>query len=371
VTDEPRSVEIDENDMACIIYTSGTTGASRGAMFSHRKIIHNASLSGALNHRFNFCTRSLIMMPLFHSAPLHNHMLGTFFVGGTCVLLDHVDCRLFLETIQKEKTTHFFGPAMIYRTCVMEYDLSRYDLSSMELFVMGGSPCSPEDMAAIISKMKLEGRLMQVYGLTEGGPVGTALEPEDASRKMGALGINGSVSGELVIVDKDFNQIQEPDVVGEIVVHVESCMSEYYGDPEKTAQNLRNGWIMTGDLARYDEDGYVYFVDRIKDMIISGGQNIYSKEVEDVIMLHPAVQAVAVIGIPHAKWGESVKAIVSPLPGKEISPHEIKEFCTDKLAKFKHPRHVQIIETLPRNPAGKILKSELREQCSEAVDSAL
>ena len=368
---EGPPVNVTEDDPCSIIYTSGTTGSPRGALFNHRAVVYNASVIGAINHGFGFFTRNLIMMPLFHSAPLHNHFLGTSFVGGTVVILEAFDPKLFLETIQAEKTTHFFGPVVVYLTCLKTLDVKQYDLSSMKLFVMGGSPASSEDQARIIEEFGLRGRFQQVYGLTEAGPTGNALYSEDIDNKPRALGLNGALGAELVIVDKDFNKIEEPGVVGEIAVFCEAHMQGYYKDPEKTAGTLINGWIMTGDLAMYDEDEYVYFVDRSKDMIISGGQNVYSKEIEDVIMGHPAVMETAVIGAKHPEWGESVKAVVSLRPGATATPEEIKAFCSDKLAKFKRPRYVQIVEAIPHNPAGKIVKPEIRKLYGQPEDKTL
>jgi len=365
-------VDVDESDLCSFLYTSGTTGNPKGAVFDHRRVVYNANVVGALNHRFNSATRSLIMMPLFHSAPLHNHFLGTSYVGGTNIILESFAPQLFLETIQTEKITHFFGPVVVYLTCIKLLDVKQYDLSSMEMFVMGGSPASPDDQARIIEEFDLNGRFMQVYGLTEGGPGGICLYPDDLERKPKSIGFQGSIGGnEIAIVDNDLNKIEKPGMVGEIAVFTESSMLEYYKEPEKTAATLVNGWVLTGDLGMYDEDGYVYFVDRTKDMIISGGQNIYSKEVEDVILRHPKVMEVAVIGIPHPDWGESVKAVVSPRPGMSITPEDIMQFCEDKIAKFKRPRFVQIVDAIRHNPAGKILKSELKKLYGEAGSKGL
>lgn len=368
---ERPPVSVTEDDPCSIIYTSGTTGSPRGALFNHRAVVYNASIIGVVNHGFRHFSRSLIMMPLFHSAPLHNHFLGTSFVGGTNVILEAFDPKLFLETIQEEKTTHFFGPVVVYLTCLKTLDIKQYDLSSMKLFVMGGSPASSEDQARIIEEFGLTGRFQQVYGLTESGPAGNALFSEEIELKPRALGLNGCLGGELVIVDENLNRIEEPSVVGEIAVFCESHMEGYYNDPEKTANTMINGWILSGDLAMYDEDDYVYFVDRSKDMIISGGQNVYSKEIEDVIMGHPAVMEVAVIGVAHPEWGESVKAVVSLRPGVTATPEEIIAFCEDKMAKFKRPRYVQIIEAIPHNPAGKIVKPEIRKLYGEAKNQSL
>lgn len=355
-TAERPNVNIDENDLCCIIYTSGTTGTPRGAVFTHRKVVYNAGIIGALNHRFNLYTRSLIMMPMFHSAPLNNHVLGTIFVGGTLIIVPKCEAGLFLEMVQKEKVTHFFGPSLVYLSCIKSFDVEKYDISSVQLFIMGGSPASQGDMERIVEVFRLKDRFMQVYGLTEGGPSGCALVPEDIEGKSPSIGLGGCIGSELKIVDSEQNVITQPDVVGELAVYSECNMLEYHNDTVKTGETMVNGWILTGDLAMYDNDGYIYFVDRKKDIIICGGQNVYSKEVEDVIMEHPAVHEAVVMGVLHPEWGESVKAVVSLLPDTKATPGEIKSFCADKLAKFKRPRYVQIVSEIPHNPAGKILK---------------
>lgn len=370
-TVERPQIDINEEDICCIIYTSGTTGKPRGAVFNHRKIVYNASVIGALNHRYNFYTRSLIMMPMFHSAPLNNHVLGTIFVGGTSIILHKYDAELFLDTIQKEKITHFFGPAVAYLTCVKSYDVSKYDLTSVQMFIMGGSPASSQDLDKIIESFKLQGRFMQVYGLTEGGPSGCALFPEDIENKSSSIGLGGCLGSELTIVDSDRNVITEPQIVGELAVFSECNMLEYFNDKSKTNETLVNGWILTGDLAKYDNDGYIYFVDRLKDIIISGGQNVYSKEVEDVIMENHKIKEVAVIGVFHPEWGESVKAVVSLVSGATVTPSEIKSFCIDKLAKFKRPRYVQIVNEIPHNITGKITKQAIREFYNKPEDYPL
>lgn len=355
-------VALEDEDLCSIIYTSGTTGTPRGAVFKHKNVIYTVLNTGALAHRMNHYTRNLAMMPLFHSAPLHLYFLGTMYVGGTNVVLDVFDPKLFLETIEKERTTIFFGPAVVYLTCAKLLDVSKYDLSSMQMFVLGGSPIAAEDINLILDTFGLRGknRLQQVYGFTEAGPSGLGLYPEEIEIKTKSIGRAGNVGVETAILD-DKGEKVPPGTVGEIAVRSPGAMIGYFKDPEKTASTIKNGWVYSGDLAVYDEEGYIYFVDRAKDMIITGGQNVYSKEVEDVIMRHPAVMMVAVIGVPHPEWGESVKAVVSLKPGHKATPEEIKAFCEDKLAKFKRPRYVQIVETIPHNPAGKILKPEVRK----------
>ncbi|NLB54124.1 MAG: long-chain-fatty-acid--CoA ligase [Syntrophomonadaceae bacterium] len=359
---EAPPVTINEEDLCSIIYTSGTTGTPRGAVFKHKNVVATVVNTGALAHRMNSYTRNLAMMPLFHSAPLHLYFLGAVYVGGTNVLMEGFDPKGFLETIQNEKTTHFFGPAVVYLTCAKLLPIDKYDLSSMEMFVLGGSPISKEDIFLILDAFKLRGKnkLQQVYGFTEAGPSGLGLYPEEIEVKTSSIGCAGNIGTETVIFAENGEKAKIGEV-GEIGVRSEGIMVEYYKDPEKTANTIKNGWVMSGDLARYDEDGYIYFVDRSKDMIITGGQNVYSKEVEDVIMQHPSVMMTAVIAVPHPEWGESVKAVVSLKPNCSAAEEEIIAFCQDRLAKFKVPRYVQIVEDIPHNPAGKILKTEVRK----------
>lgn len=355
-------VTINEEDICSIIYTSGTTGTPRGAIFKHKNIVSTVVNTGALSHRMNPYTRNLAMMPLFHSAPLHLYFLGAIYAGGTNVLMEAFDPKGFLEAIQNEKTTHFFGPAVVYLTCAKLLPIDQYDLSSMEMFVLGGSPIAREDIFLILDAFNLRGKnkLQQVYGFTEAGPSGLGLYPEEIEHKTSSIGCAGNIGTETVILAENGEKAKVGEV-GEIGVRSEGVMIEYYKDPEKTASTIRNGWVMSGDLARYDEDGYIYFVDRSKDMIITGGQNVYSKEVEDVIMQHPAVMMTAVIAVPHPEWGESVKAVVSLKPDCSATEEEIISFCQQKLARFKTPRHVQIVDEIPHNPAGKILKTEVRK----------
>lgn len=361
-------VTIDDEDLCSIIYTSGTTGTPRGAVFKHRNVAHIVCNTGAMGHRMNLYTRNLAMMPLFHSAPLHLYFLGTMYLGGTNVILEAFDPKLFMETIEKEKITHFFGPAVVYLTCAKLLDVKKYDLSSMQIFVLGGSPIAREDIFLIMDVFGLRGKnkLQQVYGFTEAGPSGLGLYPEEIENKTDSIGRAGVVGTETIIVDEHGNRAGLGEI-GEIYVKSEGNMIEYYKDPVKTAATIKNGWVASGDLARYDEDGYIYFMDRSKDMIISGGQNIYSKEVEDVLMRYPAVMMVAIIGVPHPDWGETVKAVISLKPGHSATPEDIIAFCEDKLAKYKRPRYVQIIEEIPHNPAGKILKPEVRRLYGQEI----
>jgi acyl-CoA synthetase (AMP-forming)/AMP-acid ligase II len=232
----------------------------------------------------------------------------------------------------------------------------------MAMFVLGGSPISKENIFLILDTFKLRGqnKLQQVYGFTEAGPSGLGLYPEEIESKTSSIGCAGNVGIETVIMDENGNRAKVG-AVGEIAVRSEGTMIGYYKDQEKTAKTIKNGWVWSGDLATYDEDGYIYFVDRSKDMIISGGQNVYSKEVEDVIMQHPSVMMVAVIGMPHPQWGESVKAVVSLKPNCTATEEGIIAFCQERLAKFKNPRYVEIVDDIPHNPAGKILKTEVRK----------
>ncbi len=204
---------------------------------------------------------------------------------------------------------------------------------------------------------------MCVYGLTEAGPNGSALRPHEHGAKTGSIGRRGTANTEIRVVRADGTDT-DPDEAGEMIIRSESLMIGYHGNPEATRETLRDGWLYTGDIARRDVDGYIWIMDRKKDMIISGGVNVYPKEVEDVLSTHPLIADVAVIGVPHPDWGESVLAKVVARPGESLSPEAVRDFCRDKLADYKIPRMVEIVEVLPRNASGKLLKHVMRAEWS-------
>lgn len=350
---------INSGDTAEILYTSGTTGKPKGVVLSHGAV-HAVATMFAYEMEIRPASRMLILMPLTHSAPLNLCLLGAVYAGAAVVLGDFTPQNL-LGLAAQEKTTHFFGAPVAFLLAAQLPDLANYDLSSMKYWIYGGAPMSREAVLKI--KQILPGQLVGVYGLTEAGPNGVALYHHEHEQKAGSLGRCGTVNSALKVVDEQGREVA-PGEAGEIVIKSASNMDGYYKNPEATAEAIKDGWLYTGDIARIDEEGYLWILDRKKDMIISGGVNIYPKEIEDVLTMHPGIADAAVIGVPHPEWGETVKAVLVA-KGEAPSPEEVQAFCSQHLAKFKIPKIVEFVEMIPRNASGKILKHVLREQARQ------
>ena len=241
---------------------------------------------------------------------------------------------------------------------VPEFD--KYDISSVRYYGYGAAPMSAESVKRMIDKFKST-QFFCLCGFTEAGPGGVALMPEDQLRKAGAAG-KYVVNMESRLVDVNGKTVTEPGVVGELAVKGDTTMKEYYKNIDATRDAIKDGWVYSGDLGVLDEEGYITLVDRKKDMIITGGENVYSKEVEDAICENPKVQEACVIGIPHHEWGESVMAVAAVKPGQELTIKELREFLKPRIADYKIPRYLELVQGLPRNATGKVLKYKLREQ---------
>lgn len=356
--DDP-GIAISPDDECEIIYTSGTTGDPKGCVLTHHNCVISC-LTAAIGFSMNLNSRTLHAMPLFHSAPLNLLMVGTMFCGGTHVLLREYNPQLFLKSIRDHAITHLFAAPVAMLFPLMMPDFDSYDLTSMKLWVYGGGPISRGNAELLMKKYKTN-NLMQVYGLSECGPNGSCLLPEDQVSKAGSIGYCGAINSHMRVIGERGNDVGV-DEIGEIIVWSESNMKEYYKNPSATAQTLRDGWVFTGDLAKMDGDGYFYIVDRKKDMIVAGGENVYTKEVEDVMLQIPEIAQVAVFGIPNAEWGETIVAAVVLKPDQVKSSDEIKLFMKDKIAKFKIPREVFVRDSLPVTPTGKIQKYLLKTE---------
>ncbi|MCL6612596.1 MAG: long-chain-fatty-acid--CoA ligase [Peptococcaceae bacterium] len=355
-TDPP--VKVDEWDDCEILYTSGTTGRPKGALFDHHRIIHvgfNACVFMGINPK----TRMLHVAPLFHSAELNLFLVSGTYVGATQVIHRTFVPQKVLQTLQDEKISFFFGVPTMYNFMLQVPDLDRYDLSSVKKWGYGAAPMAPELVRQAMEKFKND-QFFNLCGLTEGGPGGILLEPEDQLRKPGAGG-KAIVNTEARVVDNNGNDVK-PGQVGEFVIRGETIMKCYYRNPGATAETIKDGWLHTGDLAVIDDEGYITLVDRKKDMIITGGENVYSTEVEQVLYEYPGVLEAAVIGTPNPVWGETVTAIICPKPGVTLSAEDIRSFCMKKLADYKVPRIFRFTDLLPRNASGKVLKIKLREE---------
>ncbi|MHB8918330.1 MAG: long-chain-fatty-acid--CoA ligase [Desulfocucumaceae bacterium] len=351
-------VKVEEWDDCEILYTSGTTGRPKGALFDHHRIIH-VGFNSCVFMGINSNSRLLHVAPLFHSAQLNLFLVSGTYVGATMVVLKTFIPQKVLQILQDEKISFFFGVPTMYNFILQMPNLDSYDLSSVRKWGYGAAPMAPELVRQAMQKLRNE-NFFNLCGLTEAGPGGILLEPEDQLRKAGAGG-KAIVNTEARVVDNDGKDVMVGQV-GEFVLRGETIMKCYYRNPEATAETIKDGWLHTGDLATIDEEGYITLVDRKKDMIITGGENVYSTEVEQVLYEYPGVLEAAVIGTPNPVWGETVTAIVCPKPGVTISPEEIRAFCMTKLADYKVPRLFRFSELLPRNASGKVLKIKLRDQ---------
>jgi acyl-CoA synthetase (AMP-forming)/AMP-acid ligase II len=355
-------VPVDEYDESEIIYTSGTTGRPKGAVLTH----HNQmAITTSMTSLIGLSTKDRILhaAPLFHSAELNLYLNPGTYLGSTHVVVRDFVPNKILSLIQQEKITQFFGAPIMYSFMMMVPDFDKYDLSSVRFYGYGAAPMAAESVKQMIEKFKTTS-FFCLCGFTEAGPGGIALLPEDQVRKAGAGG-KYVVNMESRIANDKGETITEPGVVGELCVKGDTVMKGYYKNPEATAETIRDGWVYAGDLAVMDEEGYITLVDRKKDMIITGGENVYSKEVEDAIYENPKVQEAAIIGIPHPTWGETVMAVVAPKQGETLGLDELKAFLKSRIAEYKIPRHLEIMPALPKNVSGKVLKYKLREQFSQ------
>jgi fatty-acyl-CoA synthase len=348
--------EIGENDAYMVMYTSGTTGRPKGVVLSHRSRVHVA-LAGITDYGMTHEQITGLPLPLFHMGGLNTCLLSHVLSGATVVLMRKFDVPELLRNIERERISFLFlAPSPIY-SMIESPELDRTDLSSLRWCMYGGAPM-PREILRKLSERLPGVRLMQGYGSTEAGQL-SFLGPEDHVRRPDSAG-RAVALAQIRVVDREGHEVPRGDV-GEIAVRGPNVMTEYYKAPEATAEAFRGGWFHTGDLARLDEDGFLTIVDRKDDMIISGSENIYPKEVEEVLYAHPAVQDAAVFGVPDDKWGESVCATIVLKPGANATADEIIEYCKGRLASYKKPRLVKFVDSMPRTSIGKIAKSELRE----------
>lgn len=358
VTDnaEEPEVTLGERDDLEILYTSGTTGKPKGVVLDHYRVMQ-VGVKMMAEMGLNPHDRLLHLAPLFHAAQLNLCLLTGIFLGCSNVIHRDFDPRAALAAIHEHRITYFFGVPAMYNFMLQVPDRSAYDLSSVTRCSYGAAPMAP---ALVRQSMELFGtdQFYNLCGLTEGGPGGIALRPDGHKTKLGASGTAMFLTEARVVDEHDCDV--PPGVIGELIMRGETIMKEYYKNPQATAEAMRGGWLHTGDLAVMDEDGYMTLVDRKKDMIISGGENIYSVEVEQVLYAHPAVLEAAIIGVPDPVWGETVAAMIVTKPGQTIELGELQSFCRNYLAGYKIPRVLHVVDQLPRNASGKILKYQLR-----------
>lgn len=365
--DEEPDIYVKEKDPFLILYTSGTTGEPRGALYTEGRSIENTRTK-VIELGIETGDKHIMVLPLFHVGGF-THFWSCFYVGACNVIMTQrsFDPRLTLKTIQDERATdiHIVPTQLVSMLAISDVD--KYDLTSLKRIWYGASPMPTE---LLKRGMERFGPIfMQGYGQTESGPDITYLsrkahqvlgKSKEEEKILASCG-QPCVGVHVRIVDENNNDVN-PYVVGEIIVKSKAIMVEYWQKPDDTRNVLSDGWLHTGDMGYYDTKGYIYIVDRKKDMIISGGENVYPREIEEVLYRHPSICEAAVIGIPDDLWIERVHAVVVLKEGKSATEEEIIEFCKQNLARYKAPKSVEFVKSLPKNPQGKILKRELREK---------
>jgi len=359
ISGKPLSYSADTtfDDIASVIFTSGTTGKPKGATQTHRSIISN--VYGCIDkNKFDRNDRFLCALPLFNNFGLNVVMMSCFTIGGTLILVDRFDAEKVLEHTTRYKATYFAGTPTMFVYLLEAYNPEKHDVSSLRVVNSGGAHCAPElvtDVEETLGVIHLDG-----YGQTEGCGF-TTLNPVVGVRKANSVGT--ALSNIWVkIVDDNDDELPAGEV-GEIVERGDAfSIHGYWNRPEANEEVYKNGWFHSGDLGYLDEDGYLYVVDRKQDLIITGGQNIYPAEVEDILYTNPKIALAAVVGIPDKTKGELSKAYIVLKKGETATEQEIIDFARVKMAKFKAPRMVEFVDSLPQGPTGKILKRELREE---------
>ena len=345
-----------ESDDVAIMYTSGTTGKPKGAILHQRGFVLTAMLvSDFLQYKPQ--DKMICCVPLFHVTGLAMVMVSPIFSGVGAVYLRAFKTKGFLEIMSRQKVTHYTGVINVIWLMINHPDFRKYDFSSFRVACFGGSPASEEMVRGIMSKLP-HLQMSVGYGLTESHAMVSTTPYEDALRKVKAAGKLLAL-GDAKIVDDGGNELPRGST-GEILLKGAKIFKGYWKKPEATKETLVDGWLRTGDIGKIDDEGFLYIMDRKKDMINRGGEKIFSLEVENLIFNYPKVLEVAVVGVPDSVLGEAVKAVIALKEGETATEEEIKKFCAEHLADYKVPKFVEFVASLPRNPAGKVVKAELR-----------
>jgi long-chain acyl-CoA synthetase len=343
------------DDDAVILYTSGTTGTPKGAQLTHGGLARNARLTAETLLNNNPDDVMMGCLPLFHVFGLTCGLNATVAAGGTLTLLPRFDPGKALEIIERDAVTIFEGVPTMYAAMLHLPDADPSQAATLRVCISGGAAMPVEVLRGFEAKFGCV--ILEGYGLSETSPVASFNHP-DKPRKPGSVGT--PVEGvEMRLVGTDGATVPAGEV-GEIAIRGHNVMKGYWGRPDATAEAIPDGWFRTGDLARVDEDGYYFIVDRKKEMIIRGGYNVYPREIEEVLHEHPAVAEAAVIGIPHPELGEEVGAAIALKPGATATPEELRAFAKERVAAYKYPRHVWLVDELPKGPTGKILRRAVR-----------
>jgi len=356
--DTEPEVEVSEADICQIMYTSGTTGKPKGAVITHHAVVWNMvnTLWGREDREGEI---AMIIGPLYHTAALNNHLTIQVSLGGTSILISRFDPVDVFKAIETERATTISGSPTMYQLLLQSPEAQRFDLSSITKCTVGAA------ILPIDVKRRLEtffpnvAGIYDVYGCTEAAPSISILTGKDSMRKHGSVG-RALPFLQVRIVDETDRPVPA-ETVGELVCRGPNVMQAYHGQPEATREAFRNGWLHTGDMATMDDEGFIYIVDRKKDMINSGGETISPREVEEALHTHPMIDDAAVVGISDALWGETVRAFVVIQKGATLTEEEVIKHCKRGLASYKKPKYVTFVDEIPKNPSGKILKNRLRE----------
>ena len=361
----PGLAETDEEDTAVILYTSGTTGKPKGAELTHHNLYRNADVSSRTTSEIAAGDVVLGALPLFHSFGQTVSMNASLMVGACLTLVPKFDPGDALETMQRDGVTHFYGVPTMYGALLHHPEREGFDTSAIRICITGGASMPVEVLRGFeeaFGCIVLEG-----YGLSETSPVSSSNHP-DKERKPGSIGT--PLEGvEMQVVDEDDNPVPQGEV-GEIVIRGHNIMKGYWQRADATAEAMRGGWFHSGDMARMDEEGYFYIVDRKKDLIIRGGYNVYPREVEEVLYEHPKIREAAVVGVPHDEWGEEIGAAVVLHEDEQLAPEEVSAYVKERIAAYKYPRVVWFLDELPKGPTGKILKREIVAPSSDPSTTA-
>jgi fatty-acyl-CoA synthase len=348
----------DHDDVSMIMYTSGTTGHPKGALITHGMTFFNCVNLG-IPAGISTKAVQLVVLPLFHTGGLNCYANPILHAGGQIMLMRDFEPGRALHVLGDKSLgiTHFFAVPAPFQFMLQHADFETTDLSRLEAAGVGGAPCAEAILSAWINRGV---PLIQGWGMTETSPGGVALDAADALRKIGSTG-KALLHTEIKIIDDKGDEVAAGEV-GELLIRGPNITPGYWNNPEATAKTFSGDWLMTGDAARCDDEGFVFIVDRWKDMYITGGENVYPAEVENILYQLPQIAEAAVIGVPSERWGETGKAVLVLKPGQKVSSDEVIAHCLANLAKFKVPQSVEFIDALPRNATGKVLKRTLREQ---------
>lgn len=354
----PVAVALTHDDIGMVMYTSGTTGHPKGAIITHGMVFWNCVNLG-IPALITPETVQLVLLPLFHTGGLNCYANPVLHAGGTIVVMRTFDPGQALDCISAPSLgiTHVFAVPAPYQFMMQHPKFQGADLSRLRIAGVGGAPCA----LAILETWIARGvPLVQGWGMTETSPAGTMLDAADAIAKLGSAG-KAMMHTSIRVVDDEGNDVAT-NGIGELLIKGPNITPGYWNNPEATDRSFTDGWLHTGDAARLDEEGFVYIVDRWKDMYISGGENVYPAEVENVLFQISAVADAAIIGVPNERWGEVGMAIIVRKPGQDLIEGDVIQHCLGRLAKFKVPQSVAFVDALPRNATGKVLKRELRTQ---------